>query len=290
MLKYFTTSLLLLLINSAHAGDFLLETQWLNAHIHDKNIRIIDMSESIQYQRFHIPGAIHLPYAAINQTTRQGVSYTVSDEHLYKVLGFLGIKNEDHIIIYDDMGGLNASRLFWALEKIGHKKMSVLNGGLVKWILEGNKVSAKNVQPGKTVYQSNKKMKSNVVSMNDIQNLVPSKTLLLDVRTKDEYQGHPKQVRSGHIPGAKWWEWQQAVNFENGFQLQQQDQLNSQLKQLGLTAKEQPVVLYCRSGHRASHSYFVLRQLGYSNVKIYDGSMAEYYQYKTAPLKQGMLP
>ena len=34
--------------------------------------------------------------------------------------------------------------------------------------------------------------------------------------------------------------------------------------------------VYCQGGIRASHSYWVLRHLGYTDVTVYDGSWAEY--------------
>ena len=61
------------------------------------------------------------------------------------------------------------------------------------------------------------------------------------------------------------------------------------LKQLGITNKKQELIVYCRSGHRASQSYFTLRKLGFENVKLYDASMNE-YQQSNKPLIKGMKP
>jgi thiosulfate/3-mercaptopyruvate sulfurtransferase len=66
--------------------------------------------------------------------------------------------------------------------------------------------------------------------------------------------------------------------------------VNKKLQKLGVTDKKQPLLVYCRSGHRAAQSYLTLRNLGYENVKLYDGSMAEYSLNKNNPLKKGMLP
>jgi 3-mercaptopyruvate sulfurtransferase SseA len=43
--------------------------------------------------------------------------------------------------------------------------------------------------------------------------------VLLDVRSRDEYTGNPKEARSGHIPGAQWWSWEQSINMQSGFYL-----------------------------------------------------------------------
>lgn len=285
-----------LFINSAAlfaAPSVLLDIKWLDKHLKSSDIRIIDMSDDTQYQRFHIPGAVHLPYAAINTRTKKGVSLSVGKDHIIKILGLLGIKSNDHVVLYDDMGGLHASRLFWELENIGHKNISLLNGGLVKWVLAGKKVVAEapEIKPVKYRVTDIKLARDNSVA---IENILSShfgdKNVLLDVRSKDEYTGHPRHPRSGHIPNAKWWEWQHAVNFDDAFKIQQPAVLRQQLSALGITQSDTPITLYCQSAHRASHSYFTLRQLGFTQVRIYDGSMSEYSQHKSAPLTKGLTP
>jgi thiosulfate/3-mercaptopyruvate sulfurtransferase len=114
--------------------------------------------------------------------------------------------------------------------------------------------------------------------------------ILLDVRSEEEYKGDIRYPRSGHIPGAKSWEWLQAVDFDNGFTFKNNISIKNQLQQLGISKLNTPITVYCQSGHRASHSYFTLRNLGFTNVKLYDGSMAEYSQVKSALLTKGMSP
>ena len=277
---------------SLSAAPLMVDDNWLKKNLTSSSIRLIDMSDDTQYQRFHIPGATHLPYAAINTRNKKGVSFSVGETQIIRVLGLLGIQAKHHVVIYDDMGGLHASRLFWELEKLGHKNISLLNGGLVKWILSGKKVVAdsQNIKP--VQYITNKKSgRSNVIAIKEVLNSnFNDKNILLDVRSKDEYVGHPRNPRGGHIPNAKWWEWSQAVDFENAFKMQNTAILKKQLQQIGVNKTDTPITLYCQSAHRASQSYFTLRKLGYKNIKIYDGSMSEYSKIKSAPLTRGMNP
>lgn len=293
MLKKLLFLSLLITSNLAFsASSILVDVNWLEKNMNSSSVRLIDMSDDTQFQRFHIPGAIHLPYAAINQRNKKGVSLSAGQEHIIKILGFLGIQAKDHIVIYDDMGGLHAGRFFWELEKIGHKKISVVDGGLVKWILSGKKVTPNVNKPKQTQYKANLKLgrDNNVTFAQIINSKFNNKNVLLDVRSKDEYVGHPRDPRGGHIPGAKWLEWSQSVDFENAFKLKTKMALKKQLKQMGISKLSTPITLYCQSAHRASQSYFTLRQLGFENVKIYDGSMAEYGSNRTAPLKKGSQP
>ena len=274
------------------ASSFLVDVDWLEKNLSSSSIRLIDMSDDTQFQRFHIPGATHLPYAAINKRNKQGVSLSAGRDHIIKVLGFLGIRSDHHVVIYDDMGGLHAGRLFWELEKIGHKNISLVDGGLVKWILSGKKVTASTKETKPVQYIADTKAtRNNTVTLDEIlKNNFNDKNILLDVRSKDEYLGHPRYPRSGHIPNAKWLEWSEAVNFEDAFKAKKTATLKKQLGNIGIKDINTPVTLYCQSAHRASQSYFTLRQLGFKNVKIYDGSMSEYSKIKTAPLKKGLAP
>ncbi|MFK5915383.1 MAG: rhodanese-like domain-containing protein [Woeseiaceae bacterium] len=271
--------------------SLLVDVNWLEKNLTSSTIKIIDMSDDTQFQRFHIPGSTHLPYAAINNRNKKGVSLSIGKQNIIKVLGLLGVQTHHHIVIYDDMGGLHAARLFWELEKLGHKKISILNGGLVKWILTGKKVTASTRKVAPTQYKASNTNLNNTANLDDIINgKFNNKNILLDVRSKDEYVGHPRYPRTGHIPNAKWWEWQNAVAFDQAFTMQNEKTLRSQLTPLGLTNNDTSITLYCQSAHRASQSYFTLRQLGFKNIKIYDGSMSEYSKVKTAPLKLGLTP
>lgn len=284
---------LLLNANNVFAtSPLIVEVSWLEKNLNSSSIRLIDMSDDTQFQRFHIPDATHLPYSAINTRNKKGVSFSAGKKQIIKILGLLGIQSKHHVVIYDDMGGLHASRLFWELEKLGHKNISLLNGGLVKWILAGKKVVAdsKNIKAVHYIADS-KSGRNNTVTIEEILNTkFNNKNILLDVRSKDEYVGHPRNPRGGHIPNAKWWEWSQAVDFENAFKMQNTATLRKQLQQIGVSKTDTPITLYCQSAHRASQSYFTLRKLGYKNVKVYDGSMSEYSKIKSAPLTRGLNP
>lgn len=280
----------LLSLHQHTLADTRISTNWLGSHLNDTNLTLIDMADDVQYQRFHLPGALHLPYRAINTTDRYGASYSLGREQLINVLGLLGVSPESHVVIYDDLGGLNASRLYWELEGLGHQRVSVLDGGLVQWILEGRKVSNQAVNGIKTNYTpANQQPRANLATLADITQLTAD-AILLDVRTQEEYAGDPRQPRSGHIPGARWWPWDSTVDFNAGFRLKPATELKHQLQSLGVSDPDLPVYLYCRTGHRASQSYYVLRQLGFSKVKIYDGSIAEYSRHTALPLRKGMKP
>ncbi len=283
---------LAVLWRTSAAGPVFVDADWVSKHIDDPAVVLVDMAaDGTQYQRFHLPGAVYLPYQAIVQRRRDGVTLRVDDERLFKILGALGISAQSHVVIYDDIGGLQAGRLFWELERIGHEKVSVLDGGLVQWILDGRKVVATPMIPKPVVYSAKgggaRNNEASLRAVNAARG--DAAAVLLDVRSREEYQGEPRSKRrTGHIPGAKWWPWDGAVAFDNGFRLKSADQLQKSLAAVGIDKKDQAIITYCQTGHRASQTYLTLRGLGYENIRVYDGSMAEYTRDRSAPLKLGL--
>ena len=283
-------SILLFCSVLANAGSVYVEHDWLAKSLVNKEIVVVDMtSDDVQYLRYHIPGAVRLSYQDIVMQRKDKVSVRLPDSQLLKVLGSIGIKPEQHVVIYDDMGGLNAGRLFWELERIGHKKVSVLRGGLVQWVLAGHKVDNLPVKPTPVQYKLSSGGRKNEAALAAVTAASENgNAVLIDVRSQEEYAGHPRYPRSGHVPGAKWASWEDNVDFENGFVPKRSALLMGKLNSLGVKDKDAPLIVYCRSGHRASQSYLTLRDLGFSDVRLYDGSMAEYSRQPRLALLKGM--
>ncbi len=271
-------------LTPARAAPVYVDAAWLEPRLGDPSIVLVDMAtDPTQYQRFHLPGAVYLPYDALVRRERTGVVLRVDDARLFQVLGFLGITADTHVVVYDDMGGLNASRLFWELERVGHAKVSVLEGGLVDWILGGRKVEATPVQPKPVTYVPQGEGRANEVDLVAVKAASgDGSAAILDVRTPEEYNCDPRNKRSGHIPGAKHWPWDRSVAFDKGFTRTPVPELTASLEALGVADKNRPVITYCRSGHRASQSYLTLRALGYEDVRLYDGSMLDYERDREA--------
>jgi len=140
-------------------------------------------------------------------------------------------------------------------------------------------------------YRPGKLQQDNLATLEQVkQASAMTAALLLDVRSRDEYTGSPKEARSGHIPGAQWWPWEQSISMESGFTFLDADKLEAGLKKIGLNDRQTPVVVYCQSGHRASQSYLTLRHLGFDNVRVYTGSMLDYLLDKTVALTHGLVP
>jgi len=293
-IKKFTALLFLVFIvsHSAHANEPLfVSAKWVNKH-QDKLV-LIDLSSQNSYQKFHLPNAIWINYDWLIRP-QNGLALSGGPNYMQLVLSELGIKRDDHIVIYDDMGNLDASRLYWELNKLQHPKVNILDGGTVQWILEGFAVTQSVPERlPKSQYKLPDTTLTDTLTANKAEVLAAIKDnaiTLLDIRTEAEYVGHPKQKRSGHIPTAQWFDWTLAVNTANGFQQSEEKALLNQLADIGIQDEKQAIIVYCNSGHRAARSITMLQSLGFHNVKLYDASMQEYGIDENLPLKLGKQP
>lgn len=276
----------------AHAASVLVDADWVAPRLNDPQLVLVDMSDAEQYSRFHLPGAVHLPYEALlKRVPRQPFAARLDDAVLYRLLGSLGIQRTHHVVIYDDAGGLHAGRLFWELERIGHPQVSVLDGGLVAWVLQGRKVVNAPTSRLPATYVASGGGRANEATLAEVKRAASGDgPLLLDVRTQEEYVGTARDPRSGHVPGARLWPWEQALDVSGGYTRANAAALRESLARSGAGDTKKPVIAYCRSGHRASQTYLMLRSLGYENVRLYPNSMLEYAADPSAPVKQGTQP
>lgn len=284
--------LLLAFATPAPAAPVLVDADWVAQRLNDAQVVLVDTADAEQYSRFHLPGAVHIPYEALLQRgPRQPFATRLDDAALQRLLSAAGIRREHHIVIYDDVGGLNAGRLFWELERIGHPRVSVLDGGLVRWVLDGRRVVNTPTERQAVAYRADAAAaRRNEAGLDDVRRASQTGgALLLDVRSEEEYVGDPRQPRSGHVPGAVWWPWKQAVDDEGGYVRRDPAMLQRRLASVGADPK-QPIIVYCRSGHRASQTYLTLRSLGYENVRLYANSMLEYSADPKAALRVGKQP
>jgi thiosulfate/3-mercaptopyruvate sulfurtransferase len=188
--------------------------------------------------------------------------------------------------VYDDVdrdGGATASYIFWVLDYLGHESVRVLDGGVEAWQRAGFDTTDKPTELEPVTYQvapEEIQRSSQIVGAQLYERLGDRYYQVLDVRSRDEYLGEApnagwegKALKLGHVPGAF------NVNYENNWAGAEQKPLKSyaQLQQLyaGLDPSK-AVVTYCHSGRRSSHTYFVLRLMGFSDVRLYDESWNEW--------------
>ncbi|MBW1998862.1 MAG: hypothetical protein JRJ29_12980 [Deltaproteobacteria bacterium] len=117
------------------------------------------------------------------------------------------------------------------------------------------------------------------------KNLHEPDTIILDVRSQGEFTGEiARSARGGHIPGAIHLEWKNNLS-EEGTIKGAKELRNMYYK--AQVKKGKMIVVYCQSGRRASQTYFVLRLLGYEQIRLYDGSWEEWGNKQEYPVETG---
>lgn len=254
----------------------ILESSELEQHLGAEWLLIVDLCKPETYARQHIPGAVHLDYAQLVTAQPPVMGLVPDDAQLSKVFSSIGMTGQSHVVAYDDEGGAKAARLLWTLDVIGHPHYSLLNGGLRAWLAGTH--PANNITAGITPSDYRAKQ-SNAASADKAyiaSRLHNPAVALLDTRTLAEYRGVDKRAqRGGHIPGAANFDWALALDAQDNMRLKPEAELRTVLDKLGITPDKE-VIAYCQTHHRSSHTYVVLKALGYEHVKGYPGAWSEW--------------
>jgi thiosulfate/3-mercaptopyruvate sulfurtransferase len=185
------------------------------------------------------------------------------------LMGRAGVANGDHLVAYDDTHGVFAARLLVTAELYGHPRdrLHLLAGDFSAWQREGS-VESGSVAPEPTEYRAVYDENGPLVGMDVVEAaLADADTVVVDTREADEYA-------EGHIPGAIRLDWRELVDDDTRGPLDPAT-ARSVLADRKITP-DRRVLLYCNTARRISHTYVLLRWLGYDDIAFYEGSLTEW--------------
>ncbi len=274
--------------------EALVSTAWLAEHLQDRHLRVIESDEDVLlYDTGHIPGAQKVDWHAdLNDPL---VRDYIDRDRFQALLRRLGIDDTTLVVFYGDKNNWWACYALWVFQLFGFPHGRILDGGRVKWELEGRPLVTDRPSHPPTQYRAPDRSDTQIRAfIDDVKRHVAAHGKLIDVRSPDEYTGkklhmadYPQEgaLRGGHIPGAKSVPWSRAANEDGTFK--PADELRAIYeREQGLTPTDD-VIAYCRIGERSSHTWFVLTYLlGYEKVRNYDGSWTEWGNAVRAPIER----
>ena len=276
-----------------YAKDVLVETSWVEEHLDDASIRIVEVDENpALYAEAHIPGAIGFDWRKDLQD--QVKRDFLGPEAFGELFGKHGISNDHTIVLYGDRNNWFAAYTYWYLKYYGHDKVLLVNGPREKWISEGRPTSADVPSYEATTFTAQAGNDAIRAKRDEVLGALDDGRKLVDVRSPQEFSGELIAMagyeqegaqRGGHIPGAASIPWAQAVQEDGTFK--SADDLKELYGSKGVLDGPS-IIAYCRIGERSAHTWFVLHELlGREDVKNYDGSWTEWGNLVDVPIEKG---
>jgi thiosulfate/3-mercaptopyruvate sulfurtransferase len=277
-----------------YAKDVLVDTQWVQDHLDDDSIRIVEVDENpALYAEAHIPGAIGFDWQKDLQD--QVKRDFLGPEEFGRLFGSRGVSNDHTVVLYGDRNNWFAAYTYWYLKYYGHDRVLLMNGPREKWIEEGRPTSTDSPSHPAATFEARPPDQSIRALRDDVLGRLGTDTRLVDVRSPQEYSGELIAMagyeqegaqRGGHIPGALNIPWAQAVNEDGTFK--SADELRELYGGKGaLDGKD--IIAYCRIGERSAHTWFVLHELlGEDDVRNYDGSWTEWGNMVAVPVDKNV--
>ena len=269
-------------------ATYLIEANELKGIAQQPNIKIIDFRKKEIYENEHIVGALNLWRTDIEDTSYPYSGIMASKTQIESLFGQLGIATDDTIIVYDDNGLCEASRLWWILQNYDFKNIKLLHGGISEWKSNNGQVATQIPKVNTAVFKLTKHPKMQYyVSKEQVSDALNSNVVILDTRTSEEFSGKRQKkgaTKAGRIPNSIHIDWAETINYNGNKHLKSLKELEIIYSELNIK-KNDSIIVYCHSGVRSAHTTFVLTQLlGYKHVKNYDGSWTEWSYFNDLPI------
>lgn len=280
----------------------LVTTEWLAAHLGDRDLRIADVRWSLldkdkgrsAYLQGHIPNAVFMDVDGDLSSPRgqgPGRHPLPRPETFAAAMSRAGIGASTHVIAHDSGDGSTASRLWWLLRYFGHERVSLLDGGFARWVAEGRALerAVPSHPPEPFAAEPRAAMR---VDADQVERLrTGARTLLLDSRMAERYEGkvEPIDPVAGHIPGARNRPYPANVRSAEDPRFLEPARLREQFTQLG-AADADRVVAYCGSGVNACQNLFALQLAGFDTGLLYEGSWSDWCSVRSRAMSTGSEP
>lgn len=267
-------------------SPFLVTAQWLEQHINDENLVVVDVRMSpvglvpkkdmlAEFARGHLPGAVYFDIDDVADKNTSLPHMLPTEEEFSTAAAKLGISEQHTIVFYDEGNQFSAPRGWWTFRNFGARQVYVLDQGLNGWVARGNELETGAAQPKPATFNARFNADA-VVNMQQVEQAMHDKVQILDARAAPRFYAQAPEPRPGlhrgHIPGS--------INIPYGDLLE--DGRFKSLAALKKTFLDKgvdltvPTIVSCGSGVTAAVLALGLMSLDAQQVKLYDGAWSEW--------------
>ena len=277
-------------------------TDWLEEHLEDPNLRVFDCSTQLvfeegsgrpyrvvsgqeDHQESHVPGAGCLDLQKdFSQPDSPYAMTLASPEHVAAAFARNGIGDDTRVVLYSRRSLSWSTRFWWMLKWLGFDNAAILDGGFEKWQSEGRSLSGEPCDyPINTLSVSLRP--SLFVDKGVVLNAIDDPgTCTISALGADLHSGENSRYgRPGRIPGSLNIAQISLVEPDTMVLLSSGEVFDRFASIRAKSAKR--YITYCGGGIFATLDAFMLYQLGYDNVSVYDNSMSEWGPDKALPIE-----
>lgn len=277
--------------------DSLVSTDWLGGELGASDLSIVDASFFLpadgrdaraEFEAAHIPGAVFLDLEEIADSDHPVPGMLPPAQKFATTMESLGVGDGNRIIVYDNSPHHSAARAWWMLRSFGARCVAILDGGLPKWRAEGRPVETGPASRRQSHFNA-KLDPAWLVDKSFVGSILNARSHeLVDARSARRFAGEDPEPRPGvvpgHIPGSHNLPQGLLFNPDNSFK--RGEALRAAFEQAGVDLTR-PMVTTCGSGITAAVLLFGAHLLGKDDVRLYDGSWAEWGSDPSTPKATG---
>ena len=256
--------------------NMIIDASWLASHLDDENVIIIDSRGIMPFRFSHIKNAMPLGVEKVISTDENGSYLVIAPQVAEQIFTSVGINDTKVVIVYGEYPDPSLARIVWTLIYFGHSNVKILDIGFENWLQSGYPVT-KDFETKNAATKPDRGFVAHVRTTEraDAQFIYQEKdkpeTTIIDART-------PQEHLHARIPGSILHNYEEGIG-DMGKMIKDVEVLKQDFEKLGITRDKQ-IVCYCHSGIRAAHTYLQLKQAGFVNVRLYDGSIMDWAKRK----------
>ncbi|MEJ7838144.1 MAG: rhodanese-like domain-containing protein, partial [Thermomicrobiales bacterium] len=249
--------------------ETVISVAWLNDHLHDPGLKIIDVRPIERFLDGHIPGALSLDIMGTRLLSSAPDAVAQWESSLESLMQQAGIEASDTMIAYEDFSGTSSAYAVWLGDVAGVAASALVDGGFNAWLAAGYEVTgdATHATPSEFQLTVNRDVVATAQSV--AASLSANGSMqIVDTRTDQEFS-------AATIPGAKHLEWTRSLTADGLFRPFEEIRADYVAQGIDLES-DAPIATFCGSGLRAANAYVVLKHLGVRHPQNYGPSWSEW--------------